>query len=130
MLLRELFTQLDEAATPKKLSKRVEYPGQGVVKLRDKGGYDRIYYLNRIMMAAGMSDGSGKAITDIDAGSWVEKFNSGHPFTEEEFKMLQAAMKTIPTEGSVVSKWEKSKELPSTNTASPVAKPKRNKYGI
>ena len=129
MLLRELFTQLDEGK-PGKLRKHVEQPGQGVIKMRDPGGYDRIYYWNRLMAAAGMSDGSGAPIKDFDTASWLEKYNSGHPFTEVEFKMLQAAMKTVPTDGQVVSKWAKSQELPSTNTTSPVAKPKRNQYGI
>ena len=128
MLLRELFTQLDETAS-KKQKKIAEYPGQGVIKMRDIGGYDRIYHLNRIMMAAGMSDGSGKPV-DMDSASWIEKFNSGHPFTEEEFRMLQSAMKTVPTDGHIISKWGKSMELPGTNVSSPVAKPKRNKYGI
>ena len=53
MLLRELFTQLDEGK-PGKLRKHVEQPGQGVIKMRDPGGYDRIYYWNRLMAAAGM----------------------------------------------------------------------------
>ena len=112
-----------------KLRPRDRDAQRGIIKMRDVGGYDRVYHLNRIMMAAGMSDGTGKPV-DMDGASWIEKFNSGHPFTEEEYKMLQAAMKTIPTDGTIIQKWSKSKELDVINKTSPVAKPKRNKYGI
>lgn len=121
--------ELAEAKGNGKLRKRDRQAQQGVLKMRDIGGYDRIYHLNRIMMAAGMSDGTTKSI-DMDPSSWVEKFNSGHPFTEEEYNMLVAAMKVIPTDGTIIQKWSKSKELPNVNNVSPTAKPKKNKYGV
>ena len=121
--------ELAEAKGNGKLRKRDRHAQKGVLKMRDIGGYDRIYHLNRIMMAAGMSDGTTKSI-DMDSSSWVEKFNSGHPFTEEEYNMLVSAMKVIPTDGTVIQKWSKSQELPHTNTTSPTANLKKNKYGV
>lgn len=121
--------QVAEAKGNGKMRHRDEHSQRGILKMRDVGGYDRVYHLNRIMMAAGLSDGSGKPV-DMDPASWIEKFNTGHPFTEEEFKMLQAAMKTIPTDGSIIQKWSKSQEMPHTNTKSAVATPKKNKYGV
>jgi hypothetical protein len=121
--------ELAEAKGNGKLRKRDQHAQQGIMKMRDIGGYDRVYHLNRIMMAAGMSDGTTKSI-DMDDASWIEKFNSGHPFTEEEYNMLVSAMKVIPTDGTIIQKWSKSQELPHTNTVSPTAKPKKNKYGV
>ncbi|CAB4125967.1 hypothetical protein UFOVP181_271 [uncultured Caudovirales phage] len=112
-----------------KMRKRDQHAQRGIIKMRDVGGYDRVYHLNRIMMAAGMSDGTTNSI-DMDPASWVEKFNSGHPFTEEEYNMLKSAMKVVPTDGTIIQKWSKSQELPHTNTTSPTAKPKKNKYGV
>lgn len=120
---------LAEAKGNGKIRKRDKESQRGIIKMRDVGGYDRVYHLNRIMMAAGMSDGTTNSI-DMDPASWVEKFNTGHPFTEEEYNMLISAMKVIPTDGTVIQKWSKSKELPTINVTSPTAKPKKNKYGV
>ena len=71
---------------------------QGTHKTRDVGGYDRVYHMNRIMMAAAMADGKSKKPVDMDSASWIEKYNTAHPYTEEEHNMLHQAMATIPTE--------------------------------
>jgi hypothetical protein len=92
---------------------------QGVTTMRDVGGYDRTYHLNRIMMAAAMSDGSGKAV-DMDSSSWGDKYNTAHPYTDAEHKMMQAAFKTIPSEHQDTVKRSKSKEADDTYTTSPV----------
>ena len=82
---------------------------QGVSKSRDKGGYDRVYHQNRFMMAAGMSDGTNKTI-DMDSASWVEKYNTMHPYTELEHKMIKSAAKAVPTDYKQITTWSKSKE--------------------
>ena len=81
----------------------------GEWKFRDKGGYDRTYNLNRVMMAAAMSDGSGKPV-DMDQSSWVEKFNLARPYTEAEHSMMKSAMKTVDSEYKETEKDHKSKE--------------------
>jgi len=105
--------------------------GKGVTRSRDVGGYDRIYHMNRMMMAMAMADGrsTGK-IDGVNIDTWFEKYNTLHPMTKEEDNMIRAAMKTIPTEGNHVSKFGKSVEPAGANTQSPVAKQKKNKYGI
>jgi len=105
--------------------------GKGVTRARDVGGYDRVYHMNRMMMAMAMADGvsTGK-IDGVNVDTWFEKYNTIHPMTQEEDNMVRAAMKTIPTDGKHVSSFGKSVEPTGANTKSIVAKPKKNKYGI
>jgi hypothetical protein len=103
---------------------------QGAMRLRDVGGYDRVYHMNRIMMATAMADGKSTKAVDSPADTWFEKYNTAHPYTEEEYNMLKAAMKTVPTDGKIISKFGKSVENDGTNATSIVAKRKKNKYGV
>ena len=120
---------LDEARNGKMHGHHLD-ASQGYFRIRDIGGYDRTYHLNRIMMAAAMADGKSKKPVDMDADSWVEKYNVMFPYSEEERLMMFQAMATVPTDGAELEKRGKSKEAKDTNITSPVAKPKRNKYGI
>jgi hypothetical protein len=104
--------------------------GQGAIISRDVGGYDRTYHLNRIMMATAMADGRSNKPVDMDSESWVEKYNVAFPYTDLEHAMMMQAFATIPTDGAELSKRGKSEEPTDTNKVSPVAKPKRNKYGV
>lgn len=107
-----------------------EAVGQGVSKSRDVGGYDRVYHQHRLMMAMAMADGKSTGPVDSASESWVEKYNTHHPYTKEEDNMLRAAFATVPSDVKHLSKWGKSAEPKGTNTVSTVAKPKQNKYGI
>ena len=103
-----------------KLPRDQKYKSQGVTTMRDVGGYDRTYHLNRIMMATAMADGKSTKAVDMDPASWIEKYNTAHPYTDEEHRMLQAAFNTIPSEHHENLKRSKSEELPDTYTKSPV----------
>lgn len=103
---------------------------QGAIRMRDVGGYDRTYHMNRIMMAAAVADGKSTKAVDSPADTWFEKYNTAHPYTKEEDNMIQSAMKTVPTDGKVVSSFGKSKEHSSVNKVSPVPSRKKNKYGV
>jgi hypothetical protein len=81
------------------------------------------------MMAAAIADGGNKPV-DMDAESWVEKYNVVFPYTDMEHAMMMQAFATIPTDKTELAKRGKSSEPKDTNTTSPVAKPKRNQYGI
>lgn len=105
-----------------KVSKRAAQATKGMHKVRDAGGYDRTYHLNRLGMAMASADGKSKKPVDMDSASWVEKYNTIHPYTEEEHNMLHQAMKTVPTEHQATVPFSKSMELDSTNKTSPVAK--------
>ena len=50
--------------------------------------------------------------------------------TEEEFDIIKAAAKQVGA--GTIQNWsgKRSKEVADTNKVSPVAKPKRNKYGV
>ena len=103
--------------------------GHGGVQLtRDVGGYDRVYHLNRMMMA--MADGKSKKPVDMDAASWYEKYNIAFPYSDLEAMMVNQAIATIPTDHKGLIARGKSEENKGTNKTSPVAKPKRNKYGV
>lgn len=94
---------------------------QGIVRMRDQGGYDRTYHLNRIWMATAMADGKSSKAVDMDSSSWIEKYNVAFPYTDAEHLMVLAAMATIPTDSKELLKRSKSTEPKDTYTVSPVA---------
>jgi hypothetical protein len=96
-------------------------PGAHVV--RDNGGYDRINHMNRMMMALAMHDGKSKKSIPrhmLDPASWVEKYNTAHPYTKEENNMVHGAMKTIGAESHHTVSDHRSIELPNTHKVSPI----------
>jgi hypothetical protein len=103
-----------------KMHKHAVAASLGTHKTRDKGGYDRTNHLNRLMMATAMADGKSKKPVDMDSASWIEKYNTAHPYTEEEHNMLHQAMATIPTEHKEVVPFSKSQETEDTHKVSPV----------
>ena len=94
---------------------------KGTHKIRDKGGYDRTYQLNRLMMAMACADGKDKKpIKGVDHASWNEKYNTAHPYTEQEHNMLHQALASIPSDHQTVVPFSKSSEVDDTNKISPV----------
>ena len=99
---------------------RHQQPARGLSKFRDPGGYDRTYELNRVMMAVACADGTDAPI-DMDAASWVGKYNTAHPYTDEEAKMMKAAFKAVGSETHDMNHGDnRSQEPDDTNKASPV----------
>lgn len=93
----------------------------GAHRMRDNGGYDRTNHLNRVMMAAACHDGkSKKAVKHIDPASWVEKYNTAHPYTKEEDNMIHGALKTIGADSHHLISDHRSLETPDTHKVSPV----------
>jgi pyrimidine deaminase RibD-like protein len=129
-----------------KMNDNLRQSHQGSFRMRDIGGYDRTYHLNRIWMATAMADGRSRKPVDMDSASFVEKYNVAFPYTDIEHMMVLQAMATIPTDGCELEKRSKSEELKDTNTVSPVsnwntdnkktiketklARPNRNDYEI
>jgi len=114
-----------------KLSARLQQPTVGINKFRDQQFADRVYELNRVMMAVAAADGINPLAPEVDSESWAGRNNLAFPYTPQEQKMLKAAF------GAVGSHYEdlnhgdlESQELKSTNKDSPVAKFKKNKFGI
>jgi hypothetical protein len=96
-------------------------PMKASTLVRDPGGYDRIYYINRLGMAMAAADGvNDKKIDGVDESSWVEKYNTVHAYTDAEQKMIDAAIKTIPTDSATGVTTSKSTEPNDIHKISPV----------
>lgn len=92
----------------------------GEWQFRDAGGIDRIYNLNRIMMASACADGVSEDAVDMPQSSWVEKMNIARPYSEAEHKMMKSAFKTVSSEHYETESDHKSREPDDTNKVSPV----------
>lgn len=100
-----------------KLSKRKQQSTVGLNKFRDVNLADRVYELNRIMMAAACTDGS--FLPEIDGESWAGRYNIATPYTKEEQDMLKQAYKAVGSSHKDLNNGDlRSQELPGTNKAS------------
>lgn len=103
-----------------KIGKRRQAGTRGLTKFRDIGGYDRTYELNRVMMAVACADGSGKPL-NLDSESWAGRYNTAHPYTDEEATMLKQALQATGSETHDLNSGDnRSQELESTYIDSPV----------
>ena len=103
-----------------KIGARRQQSTRGLSKFRDPQGFDRNYELNRVMMAAACADGSSAPL-NLDTESWAGKFNTAHPYTDEEAAMLKQALKATGSEHYDLNHGDnRSQEVESTNTASPI----------
>lgn len=103
-----------------KIGKRRQVGTRGLSKFRDPQGFDRIYELNRVMMAVATADGTNSPLT-LDTESWAGRFNTAHPYTDEEAMMIKQALKATGSEHHDLNHGDnRSQELESTHTASPV----------
>lgn len=126
------YKEIISEANGGKLSKREQQATAGLHTYDDGpklGTFGSDYGQYRLMMALACSD--GKTPIDMDGLSWIGKKKTAHPYTEIESEMLKQGYKTIGLSHDDLNHGDvKSKELEATNKVSPVAKPKRNKYGV
>lgn len=114
-----------------KIPPRLQQATVGLDRFRDAQFADRIYELNRVMMAVASADGVNPLSPEVDAESWAGRNNIATPYTKEEQAMLKQAFGVVGTHYEDLNDGDiKSRELDSTNIKSPVAKSKRNKYGV
>lgn len=100
-----------------KLSQRKQVATRGLHKFRDETYADRLYELNRIMMAAASTDGT--FLPDIDHESWAGRHDIAAPYTQEEHNMLKMAYAVNGTVYKDLNHGDlRSQELPNTNTQS------------
>ena len=100
-----------------KIGNRKQMSTIGLHKFRDEKMADRVYELNRIMMAAASTDGT--FVPDIDSESWAGRYDIAAPYTKEEHNMLMMAYKASGSDYHDLNKGDlKSKELDSINTQS------------
>jgi len=105
-----------------KVSAQQQQPTVGLNVFSKKiDSYDRIYDLNRLMMAVACSDGINPI--EMPAESWVGKHNTAHPYTKEEQDMLKLAYEAADLEYIDLNNGDMdSEELSDTNTKS-IVKP-------
>lgn len=126
MKIKEVILESSDAGP---VSQRFQRATVGLDKFRDNDLADRFYELHRVMMAAACAGGKEKI--DVDPESWIGRYNIAIPYTPEEQDMLEQAFEAIGSEWHDLNKGDyNSEEVKSTNPVSPVAKPKRNKYGV
>jgi hypothetical protein len=102
-----------------KIGQRKSQATVGLNKFRDTDLADRVYELNRVMMAAASTDGT--FVPDMDNESWAGRYNLAMPYTEVEQDMLEKAFQAVGSEYEDLNHGDlKSKELDSTNKRSPV----------
>jgi hypothetical protein len=102
-----------------KIGNRKQVATKGLHKFRDANCADRVYELNRIMMAAASTDGT--FVPEIDGESWAGRYNVATPYTQEEQNMLLMAYKAAGSDFHDINKGDlKSQELDGTNTQSTV----------
>ena len=106
-------------ATSGKIGKRRQSATRGLNKFRDGEFQDRVYELNRVMMAVAMSNGTTPI--DMDGESWSGRYNTAHPYTEVEQRMLKQAYQVCGSDWEDINHGDMvSGELESTNVQSPV----------
>jgi hypothetical protein len=74
-----------------KIGKRKQQATKGLHKFSDVA--DRLYELNRVMMAVASTDGT--FVPDMDSQSWVGRHNVSAPYTKQEHDMLMKAYKAV-----------------------------------
>ena len=105
-----------------KISKHQQQPTRGLnIFTKKMDTYDKLYDLNRLMMAVASSDGINPI--EMPAESWVGKHNTAHAYTKEEQAMLNMAYKAAGLEYIDLNNGDlDSEELSDTNTQS-IVKP-------
>lgn len=112
-----------------KITKRHAQSSAGIHIVNDGPTWASDYAGYRVMMAAAGTD--GEIDPNMDKESYIGKKKTAYPYTKEDEAKLKKAYKVAgmqfedPNNGDM-----RSLELPDVNTASPVAKPKKNKYGV
>lgn len=102
-----------------KITNRQGRASVGLDVFRDQQFADRIYELNRVMMAVAAADGINPI--NVDAESWAGRENVAAPYSAIEQKMLAQAFKVIGSSHKDLTKGDlRSQEIPNTNTQSPV----------
>ena len=101
------------------MSKRLNQATVGLHKFRDMQFADRVYELNRIMMAVASTDGT--FVPELDGESWSGRNNVAAPYTKEEQAMLKKAYQAIGSHHEDMNHGDlRSQEHPAVHRDSPV----------
>ena len=101
------------------ISTRQRFATVGLNKFRDEKFADRVYELNRVMMAVAATDGT--FVPELDGESWSGRNNVAAPYTKQEQEMLEKAYQAIGSKHIDLNHGDlKSEEHPAVYTTSPV----------
>ncbi len=115
--------------TQKKITKRQDQSTKGLHTYGDIERWNSDYVAYRLGMAVACTD--GEITPEMSAKSWIGKSKSAHPYTPEEAEMLKMAYKVVGAKYQDLNNGDmESRELDTTNKQSPVAKSKKNRYGV
>lgn len=124
MKIRDIITE--EAGVLKDRQRRAT---RGLNKFTDGKKWNSDYTLYRLGLALAATD--GKTMPPIDDESWVGKWKLTAPYSKEEQDMLNLAYKEVHADYEDMNHGDlRSQEALTVNKTSPVAKPKKNKYGV
>jgi hypothetical protein len=127
MKILDIISESSERA----ISKRQSQSTTGLNTYGDSERMSGDYTAYRLGMAVAAANGKDPLPTEMKAKSWIGKKKSTHPYTKEEQEMLKQAYKAVGANYQDLNHGDmESKELDTVNTTSPVAKPKKNKYGV
>ena len=102
------------------LSTRNQQATVGLHKFRDAEFADRVYELNRIMMAVASNDGK-EFVQDMDAESWIGRHDLAAPYTKVEQDMLKKAYQVVGSKHYDLNDGDlDSEEHPAVYTVSPI----------
>lgn len=102
-----------------KVGHRRQQATVGLTKFRHTNHWDKVYELNRVMMAVAGTDGT--FVPDIDQESWIGRSNVATPYTKEEQDMLEKAFQAVGSTYKDLNQGDYySQEVDSVNAISPV----------
>ena len=102
------------------ISKRLRYATRGLHKFRAQKFADRIYELNRVMMAVASNNGQ-EFVNELDSESWSGRHDVAAPYTKEEADMLKMAYDAVGSRHWDLNHGDMdSEEHPAVNSTSPI----------
>jgi len=102
---------------------------RGLNRFTDGKKWNSDYTLYRLGLALAATD--GKTMPEVDEESWLGKWKLTAPYSQADQDMLKMAYKAVHANHEDMNHGDlRSQEGPTVNKSSPVAKPKKNKYGV
>jgi len=102
-----------------KMGKRLNQATVGLNKFRDDKFADRVYELNRVMMAVASTDGT--FVPELDGESWAGRHNIAAAYTQQDQQKLNMAYKAIGSTYVDINHGDlRSQEHPAVHVTSPV----------
>lgn len=102
-----------------RITKRQQFGTVGLHLFGDGSRQNNTYTLNRLMMAAAITDGTFDP--ELDHESWIGKARSAHPYTPEEAEILKRAYKAVGATYKDLNQGDlESEEPPGGNDRSPI----------